>query len=869
MPDAFFPPVVLTFVASTADVTTAIERVVGSYETMGAAVKASTTEVGAASAAMGERVTASTAEISIASDRLVSSNARVAASIGSAAKEWETSYAAMAATTAELSAQMEMANAKAAASAEAMGAKIDAAAKSTTDTTVGRMAAIQKGALLVGAAGLIASGAFVHMAGDFEQSTNKLLTSAGESHDAIGMVRDGLLSMASEVGVSAGNLSLALYKIEPAGYHGAAGLGVLKAAMQGAKAEGADGVRVADALSSALRDYYPHATDAAEVTRLSADVMSKFIGATSTGKMTFDELAGSLNSILPVASAAKISLSDTLGVLASMTVHGISAQQATQNMADAIRHLQGAGQNLSMSKAMATIGVDSVDVAAKLGQRGLAGTMEYLSEKIKNFMPPGSDRVILELGTALSKSTPKVQELGHAVLAGNITMKQFSGELKGMDPLSAKQAQSFATLAARYHQLGTQQLSGAEVMATYSGMLQQVMGDATGLKVALMTTGENVDYTNESIKTITGSTADAAGNVKGWSDIQGTFNQKLSEASAGAQALGISIGQKLLPIASKIMEVFAAGAHWLSEHKWAATTLAVLLGGMLVIGLAAATAAVITFTVALLANPMTWIVLGIMVLIAAIFLLATHWKQVWHALAEVALLVWTRIQIMVIDPAVAAFHGFMDAVHAFADFWVWVWNLISDTAAKVWHWIEANIFHPIGVAVGAISAAMDGTRAAWDAAWHAMGDAIQWVYDHVIKPVVDLIREAVAFAKDPWGHITGSDVSGQLSGGFKFDHHQDGGFVGGPAGAPRLIVAHGGEYVLSQAMLAGRVAPDLAAPSPAMTAATGQRGGGNTTVLVHVAGSIWSEQELLTKIREKTLRYNQRNSSNGLTFGPV
>ena len=54
-----------------------------------------------------------------------------------------------------------------------------------------------------------------------------------------------------------------------------------------------------------------------------------------------------------------------------------------------------------------------------------------------------------------------------------------------------------------------------------------------------------------------------------------------------------------------------------------------------------------------------------------------------------------------------------------------------------------------------------------------------------------------------------------------------------------------------------------------MTGATGQRGGASPTTLlvVNVAGSIWSEGELRKKIQETTLRYNQRNSSNGLSFG--
>lgn len=838
----------------------------GSFEKLGAQAAASMGEVAATVTAAGEKVTASAAEITVANDKLVSSNAQVAASIGDASAEWATGYQAMAATTAELSAQMELQMAKAGAAAEAMGAKIDAAAASTTATTAGKVAQFQKTGLLIGAGAVVAGAGFVHMAADFETATNKLLTSAGESHDAIGMVRDGLLSMAGQVGVSADDLAKALYKVESAGYHGSAGLGLLKAAEQGAKAEGADATTVADALSSAMRDYYPNAKSAAEVTQASTDVMSKLIGATSAGKMTFDELAGALNSILPVSSAAKISLSDTLGVLASMTVHGISAQQATQNIADAVRHLQS--PTMVMSKAMATLGVDSVDVAAKLGQRGLAGTMEFLSEKVKAAMPPGSDRVILELGNALSKSSPKVQELGQRLMDGSITMKQYSGAAGKLDPISAKQAGAFATLAGSYHQLGNQQISGADVMATYSGMMQKVMGDATGLKVALMTTGDNAGYTSDAIKTVSGSTADASGNVKGWADVQDTFNQKLAQAKDGFGAMAISIGQKLMPIASKIIGVFATMAHWFGEHKWAATALAYLLGGALVIGLAAATVAAWNFTVALLANPATWIALGIGVLIAAIVLLATHWNQVWGAIQTVAGAAWNWLNTNIFRPVGVLVEVFIvTPFKNFLRFWESMWDRAKSIVETVWGWIQDNIFHPIQVGLGAIGTAVAWLGEVWGRIWHWMGDTIEWVYDHTIKPIIDGIKEAIRLSQQLMGFnptVGGNSIPGTPVPIPGFD---EGGWVPGAVGQPMLAIVHGGERVLSVDEMAGR----SRYAAPAMTGAAPTRpatGGGGTVVNnFHIAGSVIAERDLHRLIQQLTLRYNQRNTGNGLNFG--
>lgn len=874
----FFPPVVATFVASTGEATAQLLKLAESFERTGAVVTESTRAASASTAAMGERITATNAEVVVANERVVAST-RMLAAEQNRATEQAYANAAQQAKTSKLMADLEAAQKRAAVATTDLGNAMDASA-ARGERAAARWGAVQKGALLVGAGAVLAGAGFVHMAADFETATNKLVTSAGESHHAIGEVRDGLLEMSSQVGVGAEDLAVAMYKVESAGYHGAAGLGLLKAAEQGAKAEGAEAVTVADALSSALRDYYPHASSAAEVTAASTDVMSKLIGATSAGKMTFDELSGSLNSILPVSSAAKISLADTLGVLASMTVHGISAQQAAQNMADAIRHLQS--PTMVMSKAMATLGIDSVDLASKLGSRGLAGTMEFLSERVKKAMPPGSDKVILELGTALSKSTPKVQELGEKLLRGEITAKQFSGAAGKLEPLAAKQAQAFSTLAGSYHQLGTKQISGAEVMQTYGGMMQKVMGDATGLKVALMTTGENAEYTNDAIKTISGSTADASGNVKGWSEVQDTFNQKLSEAKAASESLGIRLGQILLPAATKVMEIFAHGARFLADHKWAAITLASVLGGALVIGLAAATAAMVKFTIALLTNPMTWIVLGIMALIAAIVLLIVYWDKVWNFITTVSSTAWAILQSTVITPLVTAFHVMMGALGEFAQWWVDRWNWVKEVANKIWTWVRDNIFAPIGDAYHALNTVVDTFRTIWVITWDAVGKAISWVWNHVIKPVVDSIKEAwdfatkaVKFFTDPRNNLFAGGGGGP-AGFLRMFGFAEGGWIPGSPGQPGLFVGHGREYVLSEDMIAGRTAPDPAALAAWSTrtpvvggVGSAGRGGGNTTVVINVAGSLMAERDLHRRLQDTVLRYNGRNTGNGLNLGTV
>src|SRR5215472_8365698 len=143
---------------------------------------------------------------------------------------------------------MEALKAATVASTDAQRASMRAWNKDTTDAT----SAVTTGLLVAGAGAVAAGVVAVKMAADFESATNRLVTSAGEQQASIGQVRTGLLQMAGEVGNSAMDLAGAYYVASSAGYTFAkGGLDVVRAAAEGAKAEGADLKVVTDAVTSA------------------------------------------------------------------------------------------------------------------------------------------------------------------------------------------------------------------------------------------------------------------------------------------------------------------------------------------------------------------------------------------------------------------------------------------------------------------------------------------------------------------------------------------------------------------------------------------------------------------------------------------
>lgn len=653
-------------------------------------VTAAQEEATAARLAAAQEATAAAAE------EVAAANAAAAGAVEAVQRE----VAALAEANAARVASADAARTAAAAQMEASAAAAAAATRSAEESAAANVTAARgfeilktatMGITLVAAAVGVAG---IKMAADFQSATERLVTSAGETQANLDGVRTGILNLAGQVGYSAADLAAAMYKIESGGQHGAAGLDVLKAAAEGAKTENADLTTVSDALTSALTDYHLPASAAADVT-------SKLVAATSAGKLSFQDLAGSLSAVLPIASANHVSLNDILGDLSSMTLHGISAQQATQNLSDVIKHM--AAPTAVQSKELATLGINSQNLANDLGTKGLSGTLQEVAQAIQKDMGPGSTKVIVDLQTALHNLPPAVQDLGKKLIDGSISLKDYTKAAKELDPISASQALSFKTLATNFYQVGNQQVTGQAAMQSYTDALRRATGDATGLNVALMLTGENSGNTTGAIKTVSDATAEAGGHVRGWADIQSTFNVTFAQFKDGIGAGAIAVGTKLLPVLTALLQGIMGVTSWFSQHQAIAGTLSVILGVVLANAVAILSVKMATNLVGAIksvgaafqlmnANP---VVLALTAIIVVVYLLITHWTEVqavlttvWNAISSTATTVWGAI----------------------ASFFTGIWNSMVGIATGVWNGIAGffsglwtNIQNIFTTAVNAVS----------------------------------------------------------------------------------------------------------------------------------------------------------------------
>lgn len=579
-----------------------------------------------------------------------------------------------------------------------MAAKSDAG-MSRSQAAFKKTAGVGKVAALGIAGGVLAIGvASLKMGTDYQEATTQLVTGAGESEENIAKVRKGLLNMAPAVGMGPEALAKAMFLVESAGYHGAEGLTVMKAAAEGAKIGGAEATVVANGLTTAMTDYKIPASQAADVT-------SKLIATVASGKTTMGDLAGSLSAVLPAAAAAHVGLNQVLGAMGTMTGQGISAQQAAQNIAGTIRSLSN--PSAVASHEMAQMGLNSTVVAQQLGKRGLTGTLTELTEAITKHMGPSglvlqssfnqSQLAAQSANTMLKQLPPSLQGLARGFLAGTVTQKQWMAGLKDQPALAGSLGRQFATAAKRAHGFSDMLKSGGGAAQTYNAALSNMTGGATGLNTALALSGANAKTFAGNVDTIGKASTEAGGHVKGWTETQKDLGTQIAQAKAGIEAMGTKLGIMLIPWVEKAITVGTRWANYLTQHKALLYTVAGVVGGVLVLAIGAYTISMISAAVATIAA--TWPILAVIaavgLLIVGAVLLAKHWHTVWGDIKGVAVSAWhwaedifhnkitQTILALVAPPLFVALH------------WRRIWGDIQNDALAAWHFLDNDVIHPI------------------------------------------------------------------------------------------------------------------------------------------------------------------------------
>lgn len=396
---------------------------------------------------------------------------------------------------------------------------------------------------------------FVKSATKFQSATNLLVTAGGEAQSAIKGVSDGILKISGQTGTSADDLAEGMYTIEKAGYRAAAGLQVLKASAEGARAENVDMATMTNAVTSIMTSYHAKASDAVNVT-------NELVAASGAAKTDMQAYAGSLASVLPSASAAGISFAQVGGAIATLTQHGTSAQEATQELANTIRNL--AAPNQVASKEMQQLGINVTDVSKNLGKRGLTGTLNLLVNAItKNMGKSGlvlldafrkSQSAGADLQTMIKSMPPDLAKLSQSYLDGSTSLKDYRNDVKSFGGSAAAMGTQFLSLVQSSQGFNQLLTSGSPAAQTFTDALKRMLGGATGMNTALQLSGENMTGFKARVDEISKAAKKGGDDISTWAKTSHNLSVQFDRVEQSVKNLGI---KALLPILPKITNGFA------------------------------------------------------------------------------------------------------------------------------------------------------------------------------------------------------------------------------------------------------------------------------------------------------------------------
>lgn len=575
--------------------------------------------------------------------------------------------------------------------------------------------------------GVVIAAESIKAAASFQSQITLLETAGGETAANLKTVSAGILQLAVSTGTSTSQLAAGMYIVEKAGDRGAAGLKVLGAAAQGAKAEAVPLATAVNALTSVLMSYHLSTADA-------VSVQNELIAGSGMAKTTMTEYAASLSTVIPIASAAGISFAQVAGAIATLTQHGTSAQEATQELAGTIRNLQAPNQ--VAIKAMQQLGINVTDLETHLGTRGLTGTIQLVTDAIASKLGPQgtvlvdtmmkSQTATADLQVMLGKMPASLRTLAQGFLDGQVSMKDYRVGIRDLGASGYAQGTQFLSLATQVKGYNAQIKAGGPAAQTAAAALKNIMGGAQGLNTALMLGGENMAYFNTATKAVAAAGKQTGANISTWAKTQATLSVQLDKAREMVQVLAIQIGTKLIPIVTTIV-------GWLTKHQTVvleviiglaalATTVTVVTGAFWLftaastavsIGAALLTGNMIALDAAMDANPVGAITLALLALGAGVYELVTHFQTVVKFLNGP----WGTA----ISAAVAVFMPFIGLPMLM----IGHWELVKQLASDLVNWLSPVVdfirslfivqFHAAVAVVDALADTPHALMTAWSA----------------------------------------------------------------------------------------------------------------------------------------------------------
>ncbi len=210
----------------------------------------------------------------------------------------------------------------------------------------------------------------VKSAGDFEQSFALISTKIQGSGADLGQFKQQILDFASNSSVSFDQVTAAVQTVVQVTGDYKTALEVVNVAQQLAVATGSDLTTTTQTLVIALRDFGAGADQAGHF----SDVL---FAAAKDGRLTFDDLSGTIGRIAPLASAAGLTFDETAAALATLGKAGIDSGAAASALTRILSSVEA--PTATVTKAANQLGLEFDASAIKT--KGFAGFLADVAAK--------------------------------------------------------------------------------------------------------------------------------------------------------------------------------------------------------------------------------------------------------------------------------------------------------------------------------------------------------------------------------------------------------------------------------------------------------------------------------------------------------
>ena len=447
---------------------------------------------------------------------------------------------------------------------------------------------------------------------------------------------------------------------------------------------------------------------------------------------------------------------ETYGVDAEGAMEGVRKQFALN--ADASdesnqKIIKGAG---AISAAFS--GVDFSELIQETNE--IAGELDISDEKalaltnnlIKVGFPPGEIDTIAEYGKQLADAgydaediqgimaagveteTWSIDNLMDGLKEGKILLGEFgtgvddatAGLLKKTS-ISSDQLQTWGASIAKGGDKGKQAMH--DVASALDGVKDGTVKNQLGVKMF------GTMYEDQG-SNITDALLNAEGATKTLAEGQKDVNDSVSAMDANPavqmkQAMS-DLNTTLAPLYKKIAKVVSTISTWVSENPMLTATIAaiavsigIITGAIMLLTpvVSGVRTAMMLFNTTMLANPIVWIIIGIVALIAIIVLLWKNWDSVSAFLASS----WEWIK----QTATTVFNGLVA-------FFKVVWNIIKVVFMTVLNVIKTIIMTVFNVIKTVIMTIWNGIKAFFSLIWQGI-IAVVTIYINIVKTIITTV----------------------------------------------------------------------------------------------------------------------------------